>query len=88
MLRSMKLLRLLIPLIACYATDSVAFDGRLFAQFTEQFEAMATIQDMTSAGKAAAGSWAVNVPTPIDYVGAYVRSNGLCNMRRNIPTCN
>ena len=54
----MKLLRLLIPVLTCYATDVVAFEGEYFGRFLTQFEAGTASQSVRSAGTAMAGAWA------------------------------
>lgn len=53
----MRTLRLLLPLLACYATDVVAFDGNYFGRFAAHSDAVPTVDGILNAGGAMAGSW-------------------------------
>ena len=38
----MKFLRFLLPVISCYATDAVAFDGQYFGHFLKEIQVHGT----------------------------------------------
>ncbi|ESR23283.1 hypothetical protein [Lutibaculum baratangense] len=77
----MKVLRLILPILTCYAADLVVFDGQYFGRFAMQFEAVAAANSLTGAGSAFAGAW--RPPDP----GAYLSEAGLCRIDKARFAC-
>lgn len=72
----MFLFGVLIPLVACYATDCVAFDGDYFGRFAATFDATTAARTLAAVPDALAGS--LELPDPVAYVRANSVTLGLC----------
>lgn len=64
----MFVLRMLIPVLACYATDSVIFDGDYFREFAERFDASAAVETVADVAGAVHDAW--NEPPNLEYTAA------------------